>query len=181
MKNGVIGEVRRVFADFSQDHKLNEKSPESRLKNALLGAGSLLSLGVYSLTWGLLALGSEEEELEIKAAQTLRNGIDVASAVWLIYPRTGQQAICSSSSLSKNPDYTFCRIEGSLGHIIIHGNSAPDQNTSFSTRQPPVPMGIRLALQIQGRASTGKQTQLLSALPEEKQRVKRWAGKRQPE
>jgi predicted dehydrogenase len=120
----VIGGVKRVFADFSQDHKLDDKGPESRLKSPALGAGSLLNLGVYSLTWGLLALDGGEEELEIKAIQTLSKGIDVASSVLLSYPATGQTAICTSSSLFKNPDRAFCRIEGSLGHITIHGNFA---------------------------------------------------------
>jgi predicted dehydrogenase len=74
----VIGDVLRVFADFSRNHELEGKGMESRLKNPALGAGSLLNLGVYSLTWALLVLdaksGQEAEQVNVKGVQTLRDG-----------------------------------------------------------------------------------------------------------
>lgn len=134
----VIGEVLRVFADFSSDHKLAEKGPESRLKNPALGAGSLLNLGVYSLTWALLALdqriGGEAEKLAIKCVQTIQDGIDVASTVVVLAPSTGRQGICTSSSCFKSPGKEFCRIEGTKGHIVVEGSfaSRPGSFTIFT-------------------------------------------------
>ncbi|KAF2853764.1 NAD(P)-binding protein [Plenodomus tracheiphilus IPT5] len=156
----LIGKVERVFADFSQDHKLNEKRPDSRLRNPALGAGSLLNLGVYSVTWGLLALDAEaggdgregQQELDIKAVQVLREGIDVASTIILTYPQTGQTAICTSSSLFKNPDRVFCRIEGTKGHITVEGQfaSKPESFTLY-TKDATIPAtGKRYEFEISG-------------------------------
>ncbi|KAH9861737.1 hypothetical protein J1614_011490 [Plenodomus biglobosus] len=138
----VIGHVQRVFADFSQDHELEGKGADSRLKNPALGAGSLLNLNVYSVTWALLALDVEiggdgregQEVLEIKGAQVLRDGIDVASTTILTHPKIGQQAICTSSSRFKNPDRVFCRIEGTKGHITVEGHfaSKPEAFTLYT-------------------------------------------------
>lgn len=57
-----IGEVKRVFADFSFPIVSPDLSPKSRFLNKAAGAGSLLDQGVYALTWADLALnglGSE--------------------------------------------------------------------------------------------------------------------------
>ncbi|KAF2822938.1 NAD(P)-binding protein [Ophiobolus disseminans] len=124
----IIGAVYRVFADFSQDHKLDEKGMESRLKNRALGAGSLLNLGVYSATWALLALDREvgrgAEKPIVSARQMLRDGIDVASTIALQYASDGRMGMCTSSSLFKNPVHEFCRIEGSEGHVVVEGSYA---------------------------------------------------------
>lgn len=133
----IIGRVQRVFADFSQDHKLDSLGPESRLKDPALGAGTALNLGVYSVTWGVLGLDGEmgegAEKPSVKAVQTLRQGVDVASTIVLHYPSDGRQAICTCSSLFKNPSKKFCRIEGTLGHIIISGEyaSRPESFTVY--------------------------------------------------
>jgi predicted dehydrogenase len=49
-----IGHVHRVMCDFAMDQGLDSKGPESRLKNLALGASSLLDIGIYSLTWGII-------------------------------------------------------------------------------------------------------------------------------
>jgi predicted dehydrogenase len=52
----VIGNVRRTFCDFGLDLDITSLPPESRYKDPALGAGSLLDIGIYSLTWGLVSL-----------------------------------------------------------------------------------------------------------------------------
>ena len=56
-----IGEVRRVFADFSFPIVSPDLSHESRFLDKMAGAGSLLDQGVYALTWADLALNGLEE------------------------------------------------------------------------------------------------------------------------
>lgn len=123
----IIGNIHRVFADLGLDQDLTSLGPESRLKNPALGAGTLLDICIYSLTWGLLTLdsnvGEKAEAPTIKAAQTLSDAVDVASTVLLFYPSTGAQAICTSTASFRTPD-VFCRIEGTKGHIVVEGVSA---------------------------------------------------------
>ncbi|KAH7068343.1 dimeric dihydrodiol dehydrogenase [Paraphoma chrysanthemicola] len=132
----LIGEVRRVFCDFSLDMDIEALPPDSRLKNPALGAGSLLDIGIYSLTWGLVALdraiGKEAHKPRVIAAQTLSHDIDVASSMILLFP-TGAQAILTSSLWSRT-DSNFCKIEGTEGQIVVSGpgSSAPDMFVVYS-------------------------------------------------
>ncbi|KAI5928352.1 hypothetical protein F4810DRAFT_643247 [Camillea tinctor] len=118
----VIGDVRRVFCDFAMDQKIASLGPESRLKNPALGAGSLLDIGIYSLTWALLCLdtglGEQAEKPKIAAMQTLIDEIDTTSSALLLYP--GRQGVVTCSTLVKGRS-PFCRIEGSEGSIEIEG------------------------------------------------------------
>lgn len=127
-----IGEVHRVFCDFAMPMNISDLPPTSRLKSLDLGAGSLLDIGIYSLTWALLALenpsdgaGDElQQEPQIFASQRLSDGVDIATSVMLSYP-DGKQGIVTSSTMVKTPP-TFCRIEGSKGTILVEGfTSAP--------------------------------------------------------
>jgi predicted dehydrogenase len=133
----VIGNVQRVFCDFGMKMEVATLPADSRLKNPALGAGSLLDIGIYSLTWGLVALdpglGEHSENPKIAATQDLSDGIDVASSIILQYP--GRQGIITSTLSAKTPE-TFCRIEGSEGHITVNGfvASAPVSFTVVSKK-----------------------------------------------
>ncbi|KAF2111261.1 hypothetical protein BDV96DRAFT_500132 [Lophiotrema nucula] len=125
-----IGDVHRVFADLSLDQNIASLDADSRLKNPALGAGTLLDICIYSITWGLLMLdadiATEAERPDIKAVQTLSGPIDVASTVLLFYPSTGRHAICTSTAMCKHSGEidVFARIEGTLGYITVEGVSA---------------------------------------------------------
>lgn len=56
-----IGEVRRVYADFSFPIVSPELSHTSRFLDKAAGAGSLLDQGVYALTWADLALHDSDD------------------------------------------------------------------------------------------------------------------------
>ncbi|OAA53935.1 dimeric dihydrodiol dehydrogenase [Niveomyces insectorum RCEF 264] len=126
----VIGDVRRVFSDFGLDQDIKSLGPESRLRNPALGASTLLDIGIYSLTWGLLTLdaetGPKAQTPKIVAVQSLDAGVDLASTVILLYPNGGQ-GILTSATYAKTPE-PFCRIEGSKGVITVEGpaGSAPE-------------------------------------------------------
>lgn len=135
-----IGDVTRVFCDFGLDMNISALGPESRLKNPALGAGSLLDIGIYSLTWGLLALddkiGDEAKEMEITGVQSLRDGVDTTSTIVLKYPKSGKQGILTSTTDFKTP-FVFCRIEGTDGYIEVAGPgaSAPSSFTVHKKHQ----------------------------------------------
>ncbi|KAI1385481.1 NAD(P)-binding protein [Hypoxylon trugodes] len=132
-----IGNIHRVFCDFAMDQNIASLGPESRLKNPALGAGSLLDIGIYSLTWGLLGLdesiGEKAQTSEIVAKQTLDAGVDIATSAVLLYS-DGKQAIVSSSSSVKTKP-VFCTIQGSQGYVDIEGfTSAPQFFTVYSLK-----------------------------------------------
>lgn len=52
----LVGEVRRVYADFSFPIVSHDLSQDSRFLDKAAGAGSLLDQGVYALTWADVAL-----------------------------------------------------------------------------------------------------------------------------
>jgi predicted dehydrogenase len=122
----VIGDVHRVFCDFAMNMNIAALGPESRQKNVTLGAGSLLDIGIYPLTWGLLGLdhgiGEQAEKPKIVAAQSLSEDIDIASSIILLYPN-GRQGILTSHTGVKTP-LQFCRIEGSNGSLVVEGFTA---------------------------------------------------------
>ncbi|KAF2658596.1 NAD(P)-binding protein [Lophiostoma macrostomum CBS 122681] len=127
-----IGRVHRVLCDFAMDQGLESKGSESRLKNLSLGASTLLDIGIYPLTWGIIGLeqplgGANKEASEkpkILATSKLSDGVDVATSIILQYP-DGRQAITTSHSGTgmKTPP-SFCRIEGSEGTIVVDGFTA---------------------------------------------------------
>ncbi|KAJ5371232.1 uncharacterized protein N7496_007324 [Penicillium cataractarum] len=140
-KDKVIGEIQRTFCDFAMDMKIAEKGPESRLKNPALGAGTLLDIGIYSLTWSIIGLepplGMGEKPLtaapekpKILAAQTLSDEIDISTSIILHYA-DGRQGIATSNAVVKSSSPSFCRIEGTEGVVFVYGRgpSMPDYFT----------------------------------------------------
>ena len=121
----VIGDVRRTFCDFGLDMKISDLPVDSRLKKRELGAGSLLDIGVYSLTWGLCTLESDVvgEEMEVKAVQSLVDGVDITTSMMLRYKESGRMGVLTSTLEAKSEE-EFCRIEGTEGCIVIRGVAA---------------------------------------------------------
>ncbi|KAK5170956.1 uncharacterized protein LTR77_004100 [Saxophila tyrrhenica] len=123
-----IGRIIRMYCDFGLDIDIASLPDSSRYKDPALGAGSLLDIGIYSLTWGLVtlagAVGDKAEEPEVSSTQTLSHGVDTSSSVILKYPSTGRQGICTSTTDFNRGGVSFARIEGSKGHIVVHGGTA---------------------------------------------------------
>lgn len=116
-KEAVVGNIHRVFCDLGLDINLASLGQESRLKNPALGAGTLLDICIYSLTWGIMTLenhfpedkGREKLRPKIVAVQSLSDSVDIATSVLLLYP-SGAQGIFTSTTMAKTPDI-FCRIK----------------------------------------------------------------------
>ncbi|KAI7284575.1 hypothetical protein KC352_g5515, partial [Hortaea werneckii] len=122
-----LGTIYRTFCDFGMDVDIASLPDGSRYKEISLGAGSLLDIGIYSLTWGLTTLsdgqGEEAEDPEVVSSQTLEHGgVDTISNVLLHYRGTGRQAVCTST-FNYPGRSDFARIEGSKGHIVVHGET----------------------------------------------------------
>ncbi|KAL2830035.1 hypothetical protein BDW59DRAFT_29635 [Aspergillus cavernicola] len=130
-KENAIGDIRRTFCDFGLDMNLSSLPSNSRLKDPSMGAGSLLDIGIYALTWGLLTLdpdshsgdSKEKEKPQITATQTLKDGIDISSSFLLHYPSTGRQGILTCTTEARTPE-VFMKIEGTDGYILIEGVAA---------------------------------------------------------
>jgi predicted dehydrogenase len=60
-----IGQVKRVYADFSFPIVSSDLTHTSRFLDKTAGAGSLLDQGVYALTWGDLGLNGRENDSAI--------------------------------------------------------------------------------------------------------------------
>ncbi|KAE8334984.1 hypothetical protein BDV24DRAFT_169670 [Aspergillus arachidicola] len=123
-----IGKIHRVFIDFGLDMPLSELPATSRLKDPALGAGALLDIGIYPLTYASLVmgagkLGKEYPDPKVTSVLTLVDGIDESNAVILRYEAQDATAICTSTLSFRTPE-KFARIEGSEGIITIFGVAA---------------------------------------------------------
>ena len=130
-----MGTIYRTFCDFGLDIDILSLPESSRYKDPALGAGSLLDIGIYSLTWGLITLsdkvGEAAEDPEVNSTQTLAHGVDTDSSVLLRYPSTGRQGICTSTT-NFDSKGNFARIEGSKGYITVYGfKAASPQSFTF--------------------------------------------------
>lgn len=123
----IIGEVQRTFCDFALGlGNIDDLPASSRYRDPALGAGSLLDLGIYSLTWGLVTLdqgvGETAEEPIVVSAQSLQSGVDTASTFILSYPKTQRQGILSSTTNVEGGSQ-WARVEGSKGTMYLYGTT----------------------------------------------------------
>ncbi|EMC99095.1 hypothetical protein BAUCODRAFT_391092 [Baudoinia panamericana UAMH 10762] len=129
-----LGTIYRTFCDFGLDIDISSLPETSRYKDPALGAGSLLDIGIYSITWGLMTLspetGDNAEQPDVSSTQTVIDGVDVASQVLLHFRSTGRQGICTSTTTFECM-HPFARLEGSEGRILVDG-STPSSPRSFT-------------------------------------------------
>ncbi|KAI3390676.1 hypothetical protein diail_8882 [Diaporthe ilicicola] len=129
-----IGEVQRFFIDFGNKMPLDTLPPDSRLKDPALGAGALLDIGVYALTYASIILGDwkvgkqHPDVTKVVSSLDIVNGIDEANVVVLDYPSgtaaaSKKTAICTTTFRYRGAQ-DFARIEGSKGSITIFGVAA---------------------------------------------------------
>ncbi|KAF1850048.1 NAD(P)-binding protein [Cucurbitaria berberidis CBS 394.84] len=127
-----IGTPKRAVFDFGLDMPIDKAPAGSRLRDVRLGAGSLLDIGIYPITWAALALhqhpsrtehGADEEQPVVTSSLTLNGGADEISTVVLNYPKGQAQAICSSTYLYQSAA-EFGRVEGTEGSIHVSGLAA---------------------------------------------------------
>ncbi|KIW18580.1 hypothetical protein PV08_02868 [Exophiala spinifera] len=136
----LLGDVYRMFSDFGLDLDIPSMPRDSRYVQPSLGAGGLLDVGIYSLTWALLTLdpgvGVGAEMPRVLAAQTIEYNVDATSSVILQFPSTGRHGIVTCTTKGRQ-DREFMRVEGPKGVIKVEGSmpSSPESFT-FYPRDP---------------------------------------------
>lgn len=134
LQSGRLGEIKRVFADFSFWNDVDgEFGTQHRMVNPELAGGALLDLGIYSLTWVFLAAyhtqsGERREEPVVQSAVSkYKTGVDETTTVLCHFPTTGAHAVATTSILVAttpnaelaNPGGDAVRIQGTLGDLTV--------------------------------------------------------------
>lgn len=131
----VIGDVFRMSSDFGLLVDIPSLPSTSRYKDPNLGAGTLLDIGIYPLTWAFLTLDPNTPENSEKpvvfATQTHLHGVEVTSSVLIQYSSSGRQGIITSTTMSGGIGDVVCRIQGTEGYIDVEGG-APSHPQSFT-------------------------------------------------
>ncbi|KAI4620690.1 uncharacterized protein J4E87_007016 [Alternaria ethzedia] len=134
VKEGKLGDIKRVFADFSFWNDVQKEfGTQHRMVNPDLAGGALLDLGIYSLTWLFMALyhvqpeGKREEPVVSSAVSKCATGVDETTTVLLHFPTTGAHGVASTSIIvattpnadHPNPGGDAVRIQGTLGDLTV--------------------------------------------------------------
>lgn len=132
----VIGEVFRAASDFQMYIDIDSLPATSRYKDPHLGAGSMLDIGIYSLTWNLMLLDpstpQKPETPTVLAAQSFREGIEVTTSAILKFPESQRQGLLLATTERKNdePGKVVATVDGSNGFIEVLG-MAPSHPDAF--------------------------------------------------
>ncbi|KAL2851175.1 hypothetical protein BJY01DRAFT_260957 [Aspergillus pseudoustus] len=134
-----IGDVFRATSDFGGYLDIPNLPLDKYYRQNALGAGSLLDMGIYSLTWVMLSLdpsiAADRERPKILATQSHWEDVEINTSAILHYPSTGRQGIVTSTTLANgNPDL-LARIHGTAGTVEVHG-ACPSLPQAF-TLYPP--------------------------------------------
>ena len=110
--NGAVGDVHLVAADFGFRAGFN---PEGRLFNPALGGGALLDIGVYTISFAAMILGSDPVYIN-GIAHLGPSGVDEQAGMLLGYAG-GAMANLSTSIRTTTPGEA--RIVGTEGTIAV--------------------------------------------------------------
>lgn len=112
LRQGRIGEVRMVTADFGFRADYNE---ETRVLNPELAGGALLDVGVYPISFASMVYGGPPKAIATRACLG-KTGVDEQNAMVLEYPG-GALALLSSAVRTNTPQEV--RILGTTGMIHV--------------------------------------------------------------
>ncbi|WP_457030950.1 Gfo/Idh/MocA family protein [Kitasatospora sp. P5_F3] len=148
VRDGAIGEVRAVHADFGFP---TPPDPTSRLRDPAAGGGALLDLGVYPVSFAHLLLGEPEQ---VRAVATLTpEGVDEHTGI--VLGHTGGALSLLSCSLVAGYSQR-ASVHGSTGRIelpadffhatdfVLHQDGKPAQKFTLD-RGPGNGLGLEAA------------------------------------
>ena len=135
--DGSVGQVRMVTADFGFRTEFN---PQGRLFDLQLGGGSLLDVGVYTVSLASMVLGPNPTAVE-STANLGQSGVDEQAAFILGY-EGGQLAVLSSAIRTQTPHEA--RIIGTEGFVEIdpdfHSATSATLKADGKTEQVELPL-----------------------------------------
>ncbi|KAI1625545.1 dimeric dihydrodiol dehydrogenase [Exophiala viscosa] len=137
----VIGDVFRMSCDFFDRIDIPNLPETSRYKHPKLGAGTLLDIGIYPLTWAFLTLDpnppDNAERPNVLAAQVHQHGVEVTSSILVQYPSSGRQGVITSTHMSNKPSNPICRVYGTKGYVDVTGEkpSHPHFFTVYKSKE----------------------------------------------
>ncbi|KAI1503588.1 hypothetical protein F5X99DRAFT_374871 [Biscogniauxia marginata] len=131
-----IGEVFRATSDFQMPIDMAKLPATSRYKDLGLGAGALLDIGVYSLTWAILALDprtpARSETPKVLAAQSFVDGVEVTTSAILQYASSGRQGVVTATTeRGRGSSQIIATIDGTDGFVEVEG-IVPSHPRSFT-------------------------------------------------
>lgn len=135
----LLGDIYRLYADFSMHLGLADLPASSRGRDIKLGAGALLDVGIYPITYGRILLdekvGSEASKFETKSFLALDpvDKVDHETTVIIQY-ENGRQGVLTSGNLHEGPP-SFVRLEAAKGVVEMSSdNPARPRNFTITFR-----------------------------------------------
>ena len=125
--SGALGEVRKVQADLGF---VVDKPPTDRMLDLALGAGALLDMGIYPLTFAQLSSGSRAPSRRSRASR--RAGVDLDVAISLGYP-SGATASVTTTMTAWSPRTRLDRDRPAAGSRWPRRSTAPTTATGRRT------------------------------------------------
>lgn len=131
----VIGDIMSVQVEFGMNMPYGVDKPNARTNSRELGAGALLDIGIYPLTWASLVLdkaAKRDKSKEPRIASSMvfhesetdpEKRVDESNAIILSYPELCAQAVCTTSWIYDSSS-NFANIRGDKGSIVVGGVGA---------------------------------------------------------
>lgn len=114
LADGALGDVRHVFADLSQS---GPRNPLHRQRNAAIGGGALLDLGVDAVQFSSMTPGAPSA-INAIGART-QTGVDAYSTVVLSHGGHAQSTLISSI-VARSSSTAY--VTGSAGRVDLAGD-----------------------------------------------------------
>jgi predicted dehydrogenase len=111
IQSGALGDVRQVIVDHGQWF---ERDPSSRLFDPALGGGALLDLGIYTVSFASMILGTPSRMTAVSDAAF--TGVDATTSMVLQHP-DGAHAALTTTLQASGPNRAF--IVGTQARIEI--------------------------------------------------------------
>lgn len=125
IKDGVIGEVKNIFGEFSWHAQ--EYDPEDRVFKLELAGGGLLDLGVYPLMLCMQFLGRNPEKVQSLCRKS-KEGVDMHMSVQMQYPSGAiAQFFCGMDACGND----YMQIFGTKGYITMPASWHPKEFTLY--------------------------------------------------
>jgi len=116
LKQGIIGDIRSVQIDFS--FFIESYDPNSRTVDPVLGAGALLDVGIYTVSFASMIFGGGKPS-RISAIADFKKGTGVDDQVGILLGYENSQMAVLFGSWISNGTKTAV-ISGTKGNISIH-------------------------------------------------------------